>query len=135
MSTTVKSPSATELTAVLGTAEIVWAGIIDAIRAQFAPLDLQWKPSKSEFGRICLLQHKKSTLVYLTPEKEEIRVAIVLGERAYTLAMASSIPEEIKKLFSEARPYAEGRGIRFLVKSKRDIPVVAKLVEIKTTPK
>jgi Protein of unknown function (DUF3788) len=135
MPTVIKSPSVAELAAMLGSAEGVWTGIVDAIKAQFASLDLQWKPSKSDFGRICLVQHKKRTLVYLTPEKEAVLVAIVLGERAYGLAMASSIPAKIKTLFSEARPYAEGRGIRFLVKSTRDIPVVAKLVEIKVTPK
>jgi hypothetical protein len=49
--------------------------------------------------------------------------------------MASSLPAAIKKMFTEARPYAEGRGIRFPVSSLSDIPVIAKLVEIKTTPK
>lgn len=32
-------------------------------------------------------------------------------------------------------PYAEGRGIRFPASSLGDIPVITKLVEIKTTPK
>ena len=58
-----------------------------------------------------------------------------MGERAYELLKASTVPAKIKKLFEEARPYAEGRGIRFPVKSAIEIPVVAKLVEIKTTPK
>jgi hypothetical protein len=49
--------------------------------------------------------------------------------------MASSLPVAIKKMFAEARPYAEGRGIRFSVSSSGDIPAIAKLVEIKTTPK
>jgi hypothetical protein len=135
MASVVKSPSLEELAAMLGAAEVVWTGIVEAVNARFTPLKLEWKPSKSDFGRICLLQHKKRTLVYLTPEKEEIKVAIVLGERAYELLKASTVPAKIKKLFAEARPYAEGRGIRFLVKSASDIPVVAKLVEIKTTPK
>jgi hypothetical protein len=49
-------------------------------------------------------------------------------------AMASSLPAAIKKMFSEARPYAEGRGIRFTVSSQKDISTIKKLVEIKTTP-
>jgi hypothetical protein len=60
---------------------------------------------------------------------------VVLGERAYGLAMAGSLPAAIKKLFSEAKPYAEGRGIRFAVNSVSEIPMIAKLVEIKTMPK
>lgn len=135
MPTVVKPPTAAELAAVLGPAEGVWNGIIASIKGQYSPLDLQWKPSKSAFGRIGLLQHKKRTLLYLTPEKEALTVAIVLGERAYGLALASALPAKIQRLFAEARPYAEGRGIRFPVHSPADIAVVAKLVEFKTTPK
>jgi len=123
------------LKAVLGSAGVVWSGIVHAVEDIISPLDTQWKPSKTEFGRICLLQHKKRTLLYLTPEKEKVRVAIVLGERAFGLAMAGSLPAAIKKMLSEAKPYAEGRGIRFSVNSLSDIATVKKLVEIKTTPK
>jgi hypothetical protein len=101
------------------------------VEAVASPLDLEWKSSKSEFGRICLLQHKKRTLLYLTPEKEKVRIAIVLGERAHGLALASSLPAAIKKMFSESKPYAEGRGIRFVVNSTEEIPTIKKLVEIK----
>ncbi len=133
MTTTAKAPSVAELVAALGTAETVWTGLIDAVRERFAPLELQWKSSKSAFGRICLLRHRQRTLLYLTPGNAEITVAIVLGERACALAMAGSIPAGIKQLLQEARPYAEGRGIRFPVKSGRDVPMIAKLVEIKCT--
>lgn len=84
---------------------------------------------------MCLVQHKKRTLLYLTPEKGKVTVAIVLGERAYGLAMKSSLPAAIKQMFSEARPYAEGRGIRFSVSSPNDISTIEKLVQLKTSPK
>jgi hypothetical protein len=135
MSTKAKSPTDAELKAALGSASALWSGIVHVVEDVVSPLDTEWKPSKAEFGRMCLLQHKKRTLLYLTPEKEKVRVAIVLGERAYGLAMASSLPAAIKKSFSEARPYAEGRGIRFSVSSPSDLSTIKKLVEIKTTPK
>ena len=135
MSTKVKPPTDAELKAALGSANALWSGIVHVVEDAVSPLDTEWKPSKTEFGRMCLLQHRKRTLLYLTPEKEQVRVAILLGERAYGLAMASSLPAAIKKLFSEARPYAEGRGIRFSVSSPSDLSTIKKLVEIKTTPK
>jgi hypothetical protein len=130
----VKPPTDSELKAALGSAEALWSGIIRVVEAAISPLDTEWKPSKAEFGRICLLQHKKRTLLYLTPEKEKLKIAIVLGERAYGLAMASSLPAAIKKMFSDTKPYAEGRGIRFSVSSLKDVPTIKKLVEIKITP-
>jgi hypothetical protein len=128
-------PTEEKLNAVLGSASPLWSGIVRAVEEMVAPLDRQWKPSKSAFGSMCLLQHKKRTLLYLTPDTEQVWVAIVLGERAYDLAMASSIPGAIKKRLSEARPYAEGRGIRFPVNSLSDIPVITRLVEFKTAPR
>lgn len=95
----------------------------------------EWKPSKSTFGRMCLLKHKKRTLLYLTPDKDEVTVAIVLGQRAYELAMTSGLPARIKQLFSEARPYVEGRGIRFPVSKERDIATIKQLVALKLAPK
>ena len=120
---------------ILGPAAVVWTSILRAIEEMFTPLETEWRPSKMAFGRICLLQHKKRTLLYLTPDQSKVWIAIILGERAYHLAMASSIPATIKKMFAEARPYAEGRGIRYSVDSLRDVPVIIKLVEIKSTPK
>lgn len=135
MSTKVKSPTTAELKAVLGSVDVVWSDIFRVVQDMVGPLNTEWKPSKTEFGRMCLLQHKKRTLLYLTPEKEKFTVAIILGERAYGLAMISSLPTAIKKMFSEARPYAEGRGIRFSVSSPGDISTIKKLVQLKTTPK
>lgn len=131
----IKPPDETELKAILGSGFALWRSIIRVVEEVCAPLEQVWKPSKAAFGRICLLQHKKRTLLYLTPDKEKVWIAIVLGERAYGLAMAGSLPAAIKTMFSEAKPYAEGRGIRFPVNLPSDIPTIAKLVEFKTTPK
>jgi hypothetical protein len=128
-------PSTKELAAELGSTATIWDEIITALEKEYGPLDREWKPSKESFGRICLLKQKKRTLLYMTPEKEKIIIAIVLGERAAALALAGGLPEEIKNMIREARPYAEGRGIRFPVSSPAKIPVVLELVAIKTTPK
>jgi hypothetical protein len=131
----VKPPTPSELKAALGSASALWTDIVQIATTVAVPLTTEWKPSKTAFGRICLLQHNKRTLLYLTPGNETVTVAIVLGERAYRLAMASSLPAAIKKLFAEARPYAEGRGIRFSVTSPRDVATIKTLLAIKTAPK
>ncbi|WP_257306679.1 DUF3788 domain-containing protein [Geothrix campi] len=133
MTTHAEPPSQAELEEALGSALPIWTAILACAEAAHAPLSTAWKPSRTGFGRMCMLQHKKRTLLYLTPDKDRIWVAIVLGERAFQLALASSLPEVIKNLFLEARPYAEGRGIRFPIHSPEDLPAVAELLEIKTT--
>jgi len=71
----------------------------------------------------------------MIPDRAKVWIAIVLGERAYGLAMASSLPASLKKMFAEAKPYVEGRGIRFSTNSLDDIPTVVQLLELKTAPK
>ena len=129
------APSERTLASELNSAQGLWKAIIAALAGTFGTIELEWKPSKSEFGSICLLKHKKRTLLYLTPEKDSIRVAIVLGERAVTMARDSRLPDDIKTMLEEAKPYAEGRGIRFSVNSASKLPVIEELVAIKLTPK
>ena len=56
--------------------------IIGEIERRFTPLEQLWKPSKLAFGRMCLLQHRKRTLLYLIPEQDQFLVAVVLGGAA-----------------------------------------------------
>ena len=128
-------PSRKELETELGVAYEVWQRVIAAVVETAGSVESEWKPSKSNFGRLCLLKRKKRTILYLTPEKDAVLVAIVLGERAVGLALASQLPETIKTMIRDARPYAEGRGIRFPINSTDDVNMVSDLVAIKTQPK
>jgi len=130
-----KAPSEAELKAALGRSAGLWAAIVKAVEKAHAPLAQEWRPSKLEFGSMCLLRQKDRTLVYLMPMAGQLLVGVVLGQRSYELAMESDLPAAIKKMLADARPYAEGRGIRFTVKSAKDVGAIVKLVQLKTTPK
>lgn len=131
----VRAPSGAELHAALGKSASAWPGIVSGLEERFSPLELEWRPSKLEFGRMCVARFKDRTLVYLMPMAGQLLVGVVLGERAYEIALASKLRPAIKKMLSDAKPYAEGRGIRFVVKSASDVAQVLLLVECKTTPK
>ena len=129
------APSASELAARLGKAIDRWNKIVDSVSVNFAPVDQVWKSSKNDFGRMCLLKQKNRTLLYMTPEDGVVQAAIVLGERAVAIALAGGLEEKFKNLICEARPYVEGRGIRFDVKSAGDVSSIIELIRIKTAPK
>ncbi len=130
-----KAPPQAELSKALGKAAAHWQAIVAALEKDFSPLDQEWRPSKLEFGRMCLLRYKDRTLLYLIPMAGQLLVGVVLGQRAFDLAMESALPDAIKKMLRDARPYAEGRGIRFTAKSAKDVASVALLVKLKTAPK
>lgn len=126
-----KAPSRQSVARTLGRAQVVWDAIHEAVTARYGPLTPEWKASKSEFGWMCALKQGKRTVVYLTPEAGAVRVAVVLGERAANAALASGLPKSIRTLIAEARPYAEGRGIRFPVESAAEVVVVTDLIALK----
>ncbi len=135
MKTHSEVPPPAELETALGKTHAIWRKLITELASEFPGLREEWKPSKLEFGHVCLLKLKDRTLLYLLPGTSVFEVSIVLGERAVAIALDSQLSTGTKKMISEARQYAEGRGIRFAVRTSAQIPEVAKLVEIKTTPK
>jgi hypothetical protein len=132
---TVEPPTKKQLDAVLGEAAPVWPQILAAMKERCAPFEVEWRPAtKIAFDRYCILLRKERRLLYLIPKPGEVEVMVVLGERAFDLAMKSSLPVKFKKLASEAKNYAEGRFIRFAA-TLADVPHVVKMVELKLTPK
>jgi len=129
-----KAPTKNSVSNTLGAAQELWDAIVAALRTEYGVLTAEWKASKSDFGWMCILKRGTRTLVYLTPEKDGVRVGIVLGERAAQEATASSLPDGIKALIAEARPYAEGRGFRFVICSPAEVSIVTKLVALKMGP-
>ena len=128
---TSKTPTRESIAATLQSAMPVWDAIIESLQAEYGPLSIEWKASKSPFGWMGVLKQKKRTLLYLTPEDGAVRIGIVLGERAARQALASELPDAIKTLIADARPYAEGRGIRFAIRGIAELPIVASLVAMK----
>lgn len=129
------APTHAEMIATLGPASDVWDAIVAAVAERYTPLEYEWRPSKSDFGRMCLLKCRKRTLAYLTPGTDSITVAIVLGQRAVEAAMKSHIPARIKTAVEEARAYAEGSGIRFTIHAMEELSIVLDLITLKTASK
>ncbi|MBP1771588.1 MAG: hypothetical protein H6P99_751 [Holophagaceae bacterium] len=133
MSECADSPNEAKLRAALGLALPVWLEILHHAERTYAPVSLIWRDSKTGFGQTCLLQHKKRTLLYLSPDGDQIWVAIILGDRAFRIAMSSFLPDSIKGLLADSKPYREGRGIRFPIRALEEVPSVVKLLEAKMT--
>lgn len=135
MKPTSPAPALSELNTALGASAPVWQQLCTTLAQDFPDLRQEWKPTKLEFGRVCLLKQKDRTLIYLIPRRGDFEASIVLGERAVGLALADDLPEAIRRLIAEARPYAEGRGIRFPVTDHAQIGVIRRLVACKSTPR
>lgn len=128
----VDAPDEAVLNAWLGKASKLWVSLILTVQEQYASVTQEWRPSKTlEFGRYAILRQKDRTLLYLLPDKGGFRISVVLGERAYGLAMATDLRSDLKSLLQKAKPYAEGRGIRFSMQNSGDTAEILTLMACK----
>jgi hypothetical protein len=92
----------------------------------------EWKSvSPKKYGWALRPSIKKRTILYLGPCDGCFRASFVLGDRAVAAARASDLPKAVLKEIAEATRYAEGTGIRFLVRATKDLAPIKKLVGIK----
>ncbi|HEV2485990.1 MAG TPA: DUF3788 family protein [Terracidiphilus sp.] len=74
---------------------------------------------------------KKRTIIYLGPCTCCFRASIVLGDKAVAATRTSSLPKPVLKLIDDAPRYAEGTGLRLIMKTEKDLPAIRKLTLIK----
>jgi len=123
-------PTAEEVSAALGTTAEVWKQLVDWLMEQ-GVADQEWKSVSPKYGWSLRLKLKKRTIVYLSPCDGCFRVAFALGDRAMAAARQSDLSKGVLKLLDEATRYAEGTGVRLLVKGTKDLAAVRKLAVIK----
>ncbi len=120
-----------EVAAKLGPASATWMALITWLKEKGIACG-DWKSvSPKKYGWALRPALKKRTILYLGPCEGCFRVSFVLGDKAVTAARASGLPKGLLKEISEAKRYAEGTGVRLIVRKPEDLASVRKLVEIK----
>ena len=123
-------PAEQELSAALGSTAELWKQLVNWLAEQ-GVADQEWKSSSPKYGWSLRLKLKKRTIVYLGPCNGCFRVAFVLGDRAVAAARKSDLSKSALKLLDEAPRYAEGTGVRLMVKASEDLADVRRLAIIK----
>ena len=75
--------------------------------------------------------YKKRNLFFFTAFEGYFRIAFVFGDRAVAEIVSSDLPKAVIEEITNAKKYAEGRGIRIDVKTRRDVESVKKLIAFK----
>lgn len=123
-------PTETEVAVSLGSTAALWKQLVDWLAEQ-GVAEQEWKSSSAKYGWSLLLKFKKRTIVYLNPCDGCFRVAFALGDRAVAAARHGDLSKSTLKLLDEAPRYAEGTGVRLIVKAPKDLAAIRKLALIK----
>jgi hypothetical protein len=126
-----RPPRADELAAVLGKKYSLWADLQSRITARFVPLSTAWGYASKSTGWGLRLKQEKRTVLYMTPCQGYFLASFALGEKAVKAAHASKLSAEVLDVIDNAPRYAEGRGVRFEVRSAKDVRNVEQVASIK----
>ena len=126
-----KEPTKRSLKAALGQAGVHWDSLVAHIASEFEPLDVTWNFAGAAWGWSLRLKQKKRTVLYMTPCRGHFLVGFALGEKAVKAARRSCMPESVLSAIAGAKKYAEGRGVRLEVHTKKDLDSVKGLAAIK----
>ena len=126
-----RAPNPRSLKKVLGRAASHWADLAGFLASEYEPLTEKWNFAGAKWGWSLRLIQKKRTILYMTPARGFFYVGFVLGEKAVKAAHATRLPAAVIAEIDGARKYAEGRGVRLEVKTKKMVEAVKKLAAVK----
>jgi hypothetical protein len=124
-------PQEDELAEMLGKTLGLWTDLQSRISTRFAPLSIEWGYTSKSTGWGLRLKQEKRTMLYMTPCRGYFLASFALGEKAVKVAHDSKLPAEVLEAIDNAPRYAEGRGVRFEVRSAKDVRNVEKVAIIK----
>jgi hypothetical protein len=126
-----KHPVDRELAKTLGSTFVLWNKLKMLIVAKFAPVSEEWGYSSQSIGWGLRLKQDKRAILYMTPCQGYFLASFALGEQAVQAAHASGLPPSILTAIDSATKYAEGRGVRLVVKTAKDVRNIETLAAIK----
>jgi hypothetical protein len=127
-------PGDQALARALGGTKALWDELIGHIETAYAPVTHRWSQSKATPLGFLRLIRKERTILYLLPREGHFLTAFVFGEKATAAVRTSDVPAAVVTALNEARPYAEGRGIRLETRTAKDLATMKKLAAIKMAP-
>lgn len=126
-----KEPDLQALYAILGNSSELWKEVEQLLTKEPGNIGFQWKFYGKNSGWTLKVLSKKRNLFFLMPREGLINLAFVFGEKAVNEILTSGFPDTLKTLLSEARAYAEGRGLRFEIRSAADLEIFKRLIQVK----
>lgn len=124
-------PTPKELAVALGDSLGTWKELTAWLTAKGISTENEWHSVSPKYGWALRPRLKSRNILYMGPCAGCFRVSFILGDKAVAAALASHLPNPILKKIKDAKHYAEGTGVRLLVKTSEDLAAIRRLVEIK----
>jgi hypothetical protein len=125
-----KPPDARRLATLLGRSHAAFI----ALTQRGSGVTTEWKRYSKAAPWTLKVSRGDRTLFYATPQPGAFETTVVLGERATEAALSGRVSKSLHAPIRAARPYAEGRPVRIMVRGEEDLPGVEELLAVKLAP-
>ena len=124
-------PTSIDLAAVLGRSYNLWQEMEAFVKAVYPAAITEWNFFNIKYGWNFRIKDKRRVIIYMQPQNKYFMASFVFGQKATDAIMKSGVSDPIKLELTNARVYAEGRGIRIAIKNKMIMNDLKELVKIK----
>jgi hypothetical protein len=124
-------PEDRALARALGKTFDLWVEIRDSVGTEHGPVVEEWKYYGAKYGWTLKTLRQKRNLFFFTPCQGYFRISFAFGDKAVAAMETSGLPAAMIAGIKNTKKYAEGRGLRIEVKTRRDVEHVKKLIAIK----
>lgn len=116
---------------IIGKNSIYWQKIIKYLHDNHNDITEVWRFYNDGKCWLYRTLRKKKTIYWIGILKDTFRITFYLGNKADELIEDSSLSENIKEEFQDAKHSTFGRSVTITVRSAEDLENVQKLIEIK----
>ncbi|MGD8898111.1 MAG: DUF3788 family protein [Acidobacteriota bacterium] len=120
-------PSDAQVRRALGPARPAWDALLDPARKRTT----EWRRYSKKHPWSLRVFEGKRTVLWLGPGDGELRVVVIVGEKAVAKGLAGPLSQRLKRELRVAPAYPEGRVLRYRMRSAARVRDVERLVDLK----
>jgi hypothetical protein len=119
----------------LGKSKALWLAFFQFIAGAYPNFTQEWRYYRDGKSWLMKVQYKKKTVFWLSIIKGSFRTTFYIHEKAKKLVEDSTISQELKDQYRNAKGFGKVRGVTVVYKNKKDIEFAKELIGIKISIK
>jgi hypothetical protein len=124
-------PANEDLSAALGSTRPLWDLALATLANRFGLGEWEWLSYSPKAGWSVRVRKGKRNILYMSPCRNTFVVSFILGGKAVQAATDGRTPARVLRLIESGTKYPEGLGIRWEIKSAKDLTPIETLTALK----
>lgn len=116
---------------IIGENSVYWEKLIEYLYENHFDITEEWRYYSDGKSWLYRALRKKTTIYWIRVTEDTFRVSFWFGDKAEPTLMASTLPENIKDEFRNAKRYSRSRCITIEMRSPEDLQNAMALIELK----